>query len=356
MKHIAIIIGNITRTGGTERATVNLANMLIDLEYHVSIVSLSGSESEGSFYPLNKNVQQIYLQMQNAPQHWLDKPLYYFRFVKRLNKVLKQYAFDIAIGTGHAINSLLVLIKPLQCKAIVCEHIDYNALPFFSNTFRRIIYRRANKVVVLTKNAENCFTFAKVVRIPNALPFMPQENPNIERQKIMLSVGRLSKEKGFDRLLLIAAKLKSVAPDWKIRIVGDGDMKNELLEQQQKLGLTDFVEWKPFTQNIVEEYLNSSIYIHASYTEAFPMVLLEAKSCGLPVVCFDYGSGEDIITDAVDGFLVKDGDMDSFVSKVRCLTSDVELRTSMANAARKSVAPYLPENIGKEWDKMIKEL
>ena len=141
--------------------------------------------------------------------------------------------------------------------------------------------------------------------IPNFLPTIPQVSTN-HSQKVVLSVGRMSSEKGFLRLLdiwkmvqtkimdchesLRASRNDNMANDlreWKLIIVGDGVLKSEIESKIHALNLGESVLLKPFTKDIEREYLSASIYAMASHFEGFPMVLLESTAYGLAPISFD---------------------------------------------------------------------
>ncbi|EFN2928216.1 glycosyltransferase family 4 protein, partial [Campylobacter lari] len=138
-------------------------------------------------------------------------------------------------------------------------------------------------------------------------------------QKIVLSIGRLSKEKGFLRLVDIweIVQKKMNDKDWKLYVIGEGDLKKELETKIKDKNLENSIKFLPFTQNINKHYLNASIYAMCSYSEGMPMVLLESSSFGLPNVAFDVKTGpSDIIENNKSGFLVKDGDLYEFADKL----------------------------------------
>lgn len=119
-----------------------------------------------------------------------------------------------------------------------------------------------------------------------------------------------------------------------MRIVGDGPDKQVLLNKIKSYALRDSVCLVPSTKSIQDEYKAASIYVLPSRYEAFGLVLIEAKSFGLPLVSFDcpYGPRE-IVRDGLDGFLVKDRDVDSMSHSIICLIADKNLREKMGSSA-----------------------
>ena len=112
-----------------------------------------------------------------------------------------------------------------------------------------------------------------------------------------------------------------------------------------------------FEPNILEKYRENSILLLTSIYEPFGLVLPEAMSCGLPVVAFDcpYGPA-DIITDGVDGFLIKERDVNLFAEKVSLLMDDVNLRRTMGQAGIISAQRYTAERIMPEWKQLFDQM
>ena len=108
---------------------------------------------------------------------------------------------------------------------------------------------------------------------------------------------------------------------------------------------------------ILKRYCESSILLLTSIYEPFGLVLPEAMSCGLPVVAFDcpYGPAE-IITDGVDGFLVKGRDVNEFANRVCQLIEDPNLRIQMGRAAIKSSQRFRADLIMPQWQNLFSDL
>lgn len=191
--------------------------------------------------------------------------------------------------------------------------------------------------------------------IPNFLCEIPRSEP-CDRQKIILSVGRLVPLKGFLRLLDIWAILQDRYPKWKLHIVGEGVLEESLKHQIKEKNLSQSVVIKPFTQEIQKEYLQASIYAMCSHHEGFPMVLLEASSQGLPIVAFDISTGPaEIIEDRKSGFLVQDGDLEGFAQALGILMSDEDMRRSFGERGRlRTSSLFSQEAIYAKWDALLR--
>jgi glycosyltransferase involved in cell wall biosynthesis len=214
------------------------------------------------------------------------------------------------------------------------------------------------RLIVLTKEEKSFWTNSNNIEIiPNPLPFYPKKTAGLVNKKV-LAIGRLAYEKGFDMLIEIWKMVIEKNPDWELSIFGSGDQKAALLRQIEKNGLSDKVKLhEPVTdiQNLYPEY---SIFLFPSrYLEALPMVLLEAMSCGLPIVAFDAPCGpKDLIEDGINGFLVEAGHRKEFASKIVNLIESDERREMMGEASKVFSSDFRIEKIMNHWDKLFTEL
>ncbi|MBF7067371.1 glycosyltransferase, partial [Campylobacter volucris] len=171
-------------------------------------------------------------------------------------------------------------------------------------------------------------------------------------RKIVLSIGRLSEEKGFLRLIDIWEIIqKNNNKGWKLHIVGEGELKGQLEKKIKNKKLQDSVTILSFTQNIDEQYLNASIYVMCSYSEGMPMVLLESASFGLPSIAFDVKTGpSDIIENGKSGFLIEDNNLHDFANKLQFLIENDNSRKEMGRCAKNFIdKKFSKDVIIKEW-------
>ena len=111
------------------------------------------------------------------------------------------------------------------------------------------------------------------------------------------------------------------------------------------------------TDNIMEEYLKSSIYVMSSVFEGFAMVLLEAMACGLPCVSFDCPYGpRNVITDGEDGFLVDYLNSKALADSICKLIEDEGLRKQMGKNGRNNVLRYSRESIMPQWISLFESI
>jgi len=216
--------------------------------------------------------------------------------------------------------------------------------------------RRYDRFVVLTEEDRRLWGNLKNIAVmPNALTFFPEQQASLTAKRV-LAVGRLTEQKGFDRLIRLWADVAPRFPEWRLSIVGDGALRSSLQRQIEAAGLKS-VELLPATPDVLAEYLNSSIYAMTSRYEGFPMVLLETMACGLPVVTYTCKCGpREIIRDGEDGFLVEEGDSDRFEACLVRLMKDERLRQEMGRRARENITRFSQENVMARWRQLYEEL
>ena len=241
-KGVSILINDIINSAGTERAVVNLANLLSTTgRYKVSIISCF-TKSGTSYFTLHREVDLIHLGLGPVSDSAIKKIIWYLKLIRTLRNVRSRNQFDILIGTTHASNALLPFIS-LGTKVITvgCEHLNYDSAPFLSKFFRRLMYPLLNHLVVLTNLDKERYTFIKSVSvIPNSLSFSTKSTANLENRQI-LAIGRYTAQKGFDTLIEIAGRIKPEFPDWKIKIIGKGELKSVLIQKARLLMIMYFL-------------------------------------------------------------------------------------------------------------------
>ena len=350
--HIAIIIENITKRAGTERAVVSLANMLVNSnKYNVTIFSVDSKSGDTGFELANK-VDIKHFGLNTIERSKIRKIRQYIFLYKRLRDLKKQKDIDIIIGTYSLYNALLTIGRKYKKKIIGWEHFAFDGVSRFHKILRKRFYKKLNAVVVLTNNDALKYGFipnSKLYVIPNVASFVSTTFAELNN-KTIVSLGRLANEKGFDRLIEIAKVLKDKIPDYKIQIYGEGKAKQNLLNMIADYNLSDFVFINHPVSDVQSVYKNASLYVLPSRYESFGLVLLEAMTCGVPCVAFDCPSGpRELIDDGQNGFLVPDNDIELMAEKIVLIASDYQLRKTMQSYAIKKASEFSGENIFLKW-------
>ena len=358
---ILLTINDISITGGAERVCVNLADALTELGHSVEILS---------FYRANRTLPYD-TKAKLTFMHDFDENILRD---KMLSNPLKRLYFK---NLHKIILSLKVWLRYKRIDIIITN--DWTYMPIFRRGGGHYIkiqhskfafagkYNKRNNlfdvlILLTSKEIDTWQRYHHNVRvIPNFLPQIPTFSTN-HAQKVVLSVGRFSSEKGFLRLIdiwHIVAQDKGFADkEWRLIIVGDGVLKSEIEAKIHSLNLQDSIILKPFTKDIEREYLGASIYAMSSHFEGFGMVLAEASSYGLPCIAFDVATGpSDIIAHSKSGYLVSDNDLDGYAKHLIKLMSDENLRSNFGAESKRLVSEKFSQSmVIQKWQELLEKI
>ena len=344
---IAFVLGDISSIGGIERVTSILSDTFVKHGHSVTIISLFCAYTQLN-YLFNENVKIEYVSKKKyatKKQGSFSRLFMFFSIVYSFYSYLKSRDFDVFIGQGFPVNWLLWLVGKSK-KTIACEHVSYNYYPSLIRRGRILIYKCFKAVVVLTQNDGKRFGkyLNNIYVVPNPVLVHTMKTSDLSVKRI-ISVGRLSYQKGYDLLLSIMPDIFKKFPDWSLDIFGEGDLKDELLELRDRLGLQSYVHFRGITSNIEDKYSKSSLYIMSSRYEGFGMVLVEAAACGLPIISFDCPEGPSDILQGDRGILVPANDIEKLKEAIIMMLSDAELRVLYSKRSLEIPFRYTPEKI-----------
>jgi glycosyltransferase involved in cell wall biosynthesis len=358
-------------SGGAERVTANLANYWAGKGWEITIVTLSKQHLD--FYELHPRVKRISLELTSESRNILDGLWQNIRRMVALRALLREIQPEIALGMMTTANIILALATwglP-NVHTIGAEHIHPPQYPLSYpwKFLRSKVYGLLNSVTALTSEGKNWIksnTNAKnVLAIPNAVTWpLPKHEPRISpsvfyqpSKQILLAVGRLNSQKGFDWLIEVFSNLANKHPNWDLVILGEGSLRTVLEKQVRESGLEKRIFLPGRVGNLHEWYENADLYVMSSRYEGFPMSLLEAMASGIAVVSFDCETGpRDIILHEIDGLLVKSDDLVSLASGLDRLMSDDPLRTKFAKRALEIQERFSIVKIADMWEKLFEEL
>jgi len=283
------------------------------------------------------------------------------RTILFLHKILKKLKPDSVLSFGEMWNNLVLISSIGTGRNIFISDRSKPGkdLGTLHNTLRDILYPRASGYIAQTNTAaqfcrlNNWNKNIKVIGNPvNKI----QVASDIEKENIVLFVGRLIKTKHVDQLIEIFNKTDNKG--WKLYIVG-GDAKRLSLSKElnlivKRLGLEKQVFLEGEQQDVSKYYNKSKIFAFTSSSEGFPNVVGEALSAGLPVVAYDCVAGpSDLINDDENGFLVELFNKKVFEKKLNLLMENKELRNEMSKKAENSIAKFESQIIAEEFYNFI---
>lgn len=359
MKKVGFLIGNLNKSGGTERVTTLIVNELARQHYEVCVLNLNdGSEP---FFDLHDTVRtySLYSKSISFKKNYIGAIWKIRKFVKRQN-----------IDTLIIVDSISCLFTVPALYGLKVNHICWEHFNFKNNNgvkLREIGRQWAAKycdyIVTLTKRDKELWEQglklkninAQIVPIANPSPYENNKHVPSLDFKVLLSVGRLTHVKGFDILLDAWAQVCESNSDWQLRIVGGGEEEANLKEQVSRLGISERVDFVPATKNIEHYYKTSSFYCLSSRFEGLPMVLLEAQAFGLPIIAFDCDTGpSEIVDHDVNGWLVPSQDIESLRDTIlQSISISNDNYASLVKNSHLKSSMFMIDKIVLRWKKII---
>ncbi|MCF9034808.1 glycosyltransferase family 4 protein [Acinetobacter nectaris] len=357
MKKIGFFISNLNHSGGTERVTSLIANQFAKSGFSVVIISLSGGDEP--FFELDPsiNICSLYSQKVSFKKHFID-------CIRKLRSMIKKEQLTSLV----VVDSILCVFSVpalsfLKVKHICWEHFNFNVdLGVKMRSIgRKLAAQYCTTIVTLTNKDKQLWEKgisnikADIIVIPNPLPYQTIDHrPNLSN-KIVLAVGRLTYQKGFDLLLSAWSNVCKTDKEWRLKIVGSGEDEQKLKQQAIDLNIVHRVEFIPATKNIEKYYKEASFFCMSSRFEGFGMVLIEAQSFGLPIVSFDCDCGpSDIIKDNINGLLVNSlNGYDLYKNIMKIIDIDKMKYEKFCSEAKENTRNYSINYVFNDWSVLI---
>lgn len=372
---IIYCICSIYNPGGMERVLLNKVRYLVEqLHWDITVVTTDQHGRE-PFYPFPEGVRMIDLDVNYSEDNgkpFLKKFFGYLqrRYLhkKRLRALLNQIKPDVVdcfypgeCSFVPGLNDGSRKVMELHQSKLFHHQYNRSGLMGLADKVRakmdEKLVRKFDRFVVLTEeDAQMWGEIPGLKVIPNAAKFIAERFSDGSAKRV-IAVGRFDYQKGFDRLIMAWEKVRESMPDWRLDIFGQGEWKDMLQLMIDERGLQNCVRLNEPTKNIGKEYAESSMLVMSSNYEGFPMVMIEAMACGLPVVSFDFKCGpKDIIRHGVNGLLVKNGDIQGLAYAMMTLMGDEALRKQMSVEARLVTETYSEEKVMGKWVSLFERL
>lgn len=353
--NICFLIYNISRAGGSERVTSLIANALSEKGYDVTILNICGNNK--CFYNISDKIKiHTLFNCEN-----INHKKKYLSIVKKIYQFYKKNKIDISIEVFASLSLFVLPIKKiLKIKNISWEHFNFTSNEGMNKIARIFACRFSNALITLTnedkeeykKNIKNIK--CKIDYIYNPTPFSNATKSNLTKKNV-ITVGRLTYQKGYDLLLQAWKYVEEKNKQWKLYIYGEGEDEEKLKEQQKQLNLKNVV-FCGKTKQIHKCYQDASIYVSSSRFEGLPMCMIEAQSFGLPIVSFNCKTGpSEIVNNNVNGFLVENENTVELAEKLLKLMNDKNLLLNFASEVKES-SKFQIDSIIEKWDLIINSL
>jgi GalNAc-alpha-(1->4)-GalNAc-alpha-(1->3)-diNAcBac-PP-undecaprenol alpha-1,4-N-acetyl-D-galactosaminyltransferase len=319
--------------GGMERAAVNTANGLRQHGTEVVFLSLF---KKPHFFALNSDITLLEPNNFNVNSLNLIKSVLWIRSEIKKHKPTQVLVFNKLYGAITAF-ALFRLNYPL--------YISERSSPLFKwkfplNWINRIAYTLYPPKGVIAQTSiaasrqKNYFKKSKVTVVPNSVREV-KLYPEIQREKIILAVGRLNDYlKGFDLLLQTISLLKN--KDWEVHVAGGDGEGHELEKLSFDLGISNRVRFLGKIKDIDPLYAKAGLFVIPSRSEGFPNALAEAMAAGCCCISFDFTAGpRDLIIDKENGYIVTNGSIQELADAIDELILDSGRREYLGKNAMK---------------------
>ena len=313
---------------------VEIANELSDLGFKIALLTNCNSSN---FYFLKDNISVIELSHKKSTKMVSRFLFSIYKIIQIRRTILNLNPRSVLSFVTKTNVSVILALFFTSIRVVVSERSDPSLDTTIGRSLailRRLIYRFADLVVVQTSEISDwtrANTNSTVKVIPNPIRDLPTHT-STKPEKIILSTGRLSREKGFDILIKAFALCHNKLDGWKLIIVGSGGEKQSLETLISESGLVGVIEIHDATKFIDDWYFKSLIFVQSSRFEGMPNSLLEAMAHGLSVIA-TLNAGSSIITHQEDGLLVPSESVSDLADAIALLVDNVDLRNRMGKKA-----------------------
>lgn len=347
--------------GGAERVICNLANFLISKKNDVYLMVTKTDSVE---YDLDKKISITELDDRKYQNFILRN----IRIAKVLKRKLYNINPDIIISFLQEPTFRLLFLKKFNRKIRKMRTIvslRQDPLHSFDGLRGKLLlklYNISDGFVFQTKTAKNYFKEEiqkKSVVIPNPLnPLFFGELYKGERDKKIVSVGRLTEQKNYSMLLESFAKFHQKNPEYHLYIYGEGHLREELLKQTKEYKIKQFIHLEGNVKDIKKEIINAKLFVMSSLYEGLSNALMEALALGLPCISTrsSGGGAESLIDNNQNGILVDTNNHGQLFKAMDMVVNDSKLLNKLSFNAWKSMKNYSFESISDTWLDYIKKI
>jgi len=370
MKHLVFLTLSLTK-GGAERVICNMCNEYFAERYAVTIISLMEAEPE---YRLDERIRLIRLD-ETKEQAGQNLVLRFLRRRKALLKGLRQLAAEgnrpfALISFLPEPNMIACSLKRAHRLPVVISVRNAPSVEYRGKVrylLMRILYPRADAYVFQTKEAKAYFSFSGHITahgavIPN--PLAKAFTGAVQRHKrgadfCVLAVGRLEKQKNYERLLSVFAMFYQMHKDSRLVICGEGSEREMIRQYVKAHGLEQCVSLPGNVEDMPKQYASADAFLMTSDYEGMPNALLEAMACGLPAVVTDCpcGAPAELIQNGENGILVPMRDEEQIraelLTGLEKLYAEPEFADRLGENAENVRRTFLSKQIYERWDALI---
>ncbi len=324
-------------SGGAERVVSVLANKLTERGFDVSILMLSHLKCQ---YRLDDRVKIkcINCDADTALPIYRRLPIR----LRKIKKAVRELRPDVVISFMAETNiDVCLALWTMKVPIIVSERNDPALDPpgQVKKWLRRIAYRKPCGFVFQTPDAQAYFSrrimeHSRIILNPLD-EHLPMPCAQEEREKRIVAVGRLNKQKRFSLLIDAFSLFSKAYPEYVLEIFGEGTLETELHKLIEAQGLQEKTQLKGFCKDVHQRIRTAAMFVMTSDYEGMPNALLEAMAIGIPSISTDCpcGGPRMLIRSGQNGMLVPVGECDALVKAMSDMAQNPEKAQQMAQEA-----------------------
>ena len=360
MKHIVFFTLSMAR-GGAEGVIARLCNDYLNKKYKITILTCMNHTVEQQ---LDDSIEVRMLDEENVQYSGMAQR--FFKRRKLLKKELLQLQPDMLISFLPEPNFLAMSLKGKFAFPMIFSVRNDPVREYKNKVYHilmRYFYPKADGAVFQTEDAKQYFSFSKrlskeSVIIPNPLGKEFQNlMPSVNRNKEIVSVGRLDSQKNQGLLLRVFSQIVKKHPEYVLKIYGTGPEKETLQNLINALELSGSVELCGNVPGIRDKIKDSAMFVLCSDYEGMPNALMEALALGIPCVATDCPCGgcRYLIEDGVNGLLVPTSDEDALLGALERLLGNPKEAERMARQSVEDIKRIYPDRVYAKWDAYIEK-
>jgi GalNAc-alpha-(1->4)-GalNAc-alpha-(1->3)-diNAcBac-PP-undecaprenol alpha-1,4-N-acetyl-D-galactosaminyltransferase len=361
---ITLVISSLER-GGAERIICLLASAWAEQGKQVTLIPFDDREPPA--YPIHRDVelQSLHVTNEAAGNPWRALYRNVWR-IQLLRRLIRKSRPDIVISFLDFPNVITLLAtRRLGVPVVVSERANpqYVEIKRIWKFLRRKLYPLAAALVCQTQAMvaqlqQEIKVAGYAIPNPVVLPMTSANGmPGGSKAPTVIAMGRLVPQKGFDLLLEAFAGIAARHPDWSLKVLGKGPLKQQLESQAKSLGLKDRVHFVGTASDPFSVLRAADLFVFSSRFEGFGNALAEAMACGLPVISYDCPAGpSEIVRHEVDGILVPREDVAGLAKAMDRLMSDPAERQRLGRRAPEVLSRFSLERILDMWEAVFRDV
>lgn len=357
---LAFYIGSLNK-GGAERVFVNLAEYFQNKGYQIVMVTQYQKEDE---YVLAEGIRRVISDI--PPEETTgSRAVNFYRRMSRLHRIWKKERPDLVLSCVGK-NNFMAVVTTMFTKTKPVVSVVGEAKEEYPNRLMKalanLLFPFASGVILQTERSKSFFS-QRVSRtsviLPNSLnPLFIRERFRGEREKRIVSVGRLDANKNHEMMIRAFAGLAGRYPEYTLTIYGEGELREHLQKLIASLGLEEKVFLPGVVPDVAERIEKAALFLLVSYSEGVSNALIEALALGLPVIATDVPSGgtQELIRHGENGLIIPPGDEEALKAAMERLLSDGEYAERLGEQAHKIQERLAPERVNRQWQEYFESI